>query len=116
MSRLRTLTIALLVADVAAHVVAFRQAQRADAPSRDTFGMLGGAAMYALLAAGVAARHPVAEREAARAPVGGILALVGTWKQSAIPAATRQAIIGVDVLLVVTGIAARRAAEVEAAT
>ncbi|MBK5289221.1 MAG: hypothetical protein JJE46_12235 [Acidimicrobiia bacterium] len=108
MSRLRTLRTALLVADAAAHVVAFRQAQRADASSRDRFGMLGGAAMYALLAAGVAGGNSVAEREAARAPVGGIAALVVTWKQSAIPAATRQAIIGIDVLLVVAGIAARR--------
>lgn len=114
MNRLRTVRTALLIADVAAHVVAFRQAAEADASPRDRFGMLGGAAMYALLAAGVAAGNPIAEREAARVPVGGIAALVVTWKQSTIPAATRQAIIGIDVLLVATGIAARRAA-VEAA-
>ncbi len=109
MSRLRTVRTALLVADVAAHLVAFRQAQQADAPARDRVGMLGGAAMYALLAAGVAGGNSIAEREAARAPVGGIAALVVTWKQSAIPAATRQAIIGIDVALIATGIAARRA-------
>jgi hypothetical protein len=109
MSRLRTVRTALLVADVAAHLVAFRQAPRADAPARDRYGMLGGAAMYALLAAGVAAGNPVAEREAARAPISGIAALAVTWRHSVIPAATRQAIIGIDVLLIVAGIAARRA-------
>lgn len=108
MSRLRTARTALLAADVAAHLVGYAQARRAGASGRDRFAMLGGAAMYALLAAGVAVGHPVAEREAARAPVGGIVALLMTWTQSGIPAATREAIIGIDIALVATGIAARR--------
>jgi len=114
MPRLRFVRTALLAADVAAHLVAYRQGQRAGASARDTFGMLGGAGMYAVLAVGVTAGNSVAEREAARAPVGGILALVATWKQSRIPAVTRQAIIGIDVALVAAGIVARR--EVTAVT
>jgi hypothetical protein len=108
MSRIRLVTTALLAANVAAHVVAYRQAQRAGASARDTFGMLGGAGMYAALAVGVTAGNSAAVREAARAPVGGIVALLATWKQSGIPAATRQAIIGIDLALVATGFAARR--------
>lgn len=108
MSRLRTLRTALLVADVVAHVVAFGQARRDDAPPRDTFGMLSGAAMYSVLAVGVATGNSVAEREATRAPLGGVAALLGTWRRSRVPAATRYAIIGIDVALVVSGMMARR--------
>ncbi len=108
MSRIRMVTTALLAANVVAHVVAYRQAEGAGASARDTFAMLGGVGMYAALAVGVTAGNSVAVREAGRAPVGGIVALLATWRQSGIPAATRQAIIGIDLALVATGIATRR--------
>jgi hypothetical protein len=113
MARLRIVRTALLVADVAAHLAAFRQARAAGAPMRDQVGMLLGAAMYKVLAIGVLTGKEQADRQALVAPIGGVAALLATWKQSGVPATTRATIIGIDVALVATGVAARRTPTVE---
>lgn len=110
MSKIKLARISLLAADVVAHLAGFAQARRNDAPIRDRVGMLGGAVTYKVIAVGVAAGHPVAERQAVMVPLGGIVALLATWKQSEVPVLTRVAIIGIDLGLVATGVAARREA------
>jgi hypothetical protein len=115
MSKLKLARISLLAADVVAHLAGFAQARRDEAPLRDQFGMLGGAAAYKVLAVGVAAGHPVAEKQAVTVPLGGIVALLATWTKSGVPALTRVAIIGIDLGLVATGIAASREAAATAA-
>lgn len=114
MSKIKLARISLLAADVVAHLAGFTQARRNDAPIRDQVGMLGGAVAYKVLAVGVAAGHAVAEKQAVTVPLGGIVALVATWTKSEVPALTRVAIIGIDLGLVATGIAAGR--EASAAT
>lgn len=115
MSRIKLARISLLAADVVAHLAAFGQVRRNDGSIRDRVGMLGGAVAYKVLAVGVAAGHPVAEQQATMVPLSGIVAVLATWKKSDVPALTRVAIIGIDVGLVATGIAAQREAAARAA-
>lgn len=113
MSKIKLARIGLLGADVVAHLAGFAQARRDEAPLRDQVGMLGGAAAYKVLAVGVAAGHPVAEKQAVTVPLGGIVALLATWPKSGVPALTRVVIIGIDLGLVATGILAARESSAE---
>ncbi len=115
MSRIKLARVSLLAADVIAHLAGFAQVRRNDGSIRDRVGMLGGAAAYKVLAIGVAADHPAAEQQATMVPLSGMVALLVTWKKSDVPALTRIAIIGIDLGLVATGIAAQREAAGQAA-